>query len=228
MSSLVIIFLDIRLQILVFFTQLFFAIFFKARIREMFFKLRKFMIIFLFLIIVQSVFDRQGNAIISIFNFTLITDQGIIRGVSYLIRLFVVLVSGAIIVTSSQKETIQGLVKLKVPYDLALMSSVGIRFLPLLIEQMQDTLIAIQLRGIEINSLRLADKVKVYSYIFAPVIISTLEKAKSLSLSIEMRAFRIYKDRTSLIELSFSREDYVLLFVNIALLVIFIYFGNII
>ncbi|MFW6030398.1 MAG: energy-coupling factor transporter transmembrane component T family protein, partial [Halanaerobiales bacterium] len=143
--------------------------------------------------------------------FDLVTDVGFILGLSYVLRLFTILISGSILLTSKQKEMIQALIKLKIPYDLAFMSLVGIRFLPLLIEQMQDTFIAIQLRGINISNLKFQEKLRIYSYIFSPVIVSTLKKAKNLAMSVELRGFRVYETRTSLVELKMQFKDYLML-----------------
>ncbi len=207
-STLILVLHDIRMMAAVLLFQFIFALVFKAKIYETFYKLRRFISILFFLIVIQSIFDNQGNTILAISNITVLTDQGIIKGIAYIIRLTTIIMSGAILVTSEQSKLIQALVLIKVPYDLALMSSMGIRFLPLLIEQMKDTLTAIQLRGVEIEKQNLRDKLSIYAYIFTPVIVSTLKKAKSLSLSIEMRAFRLYEKRTSLVKLELANIDY--------------------
>lgn len=206
-SSLIILFSNIYSMIAVFTLLTLFAIYFKADVIGVLKRLKKFIYMFVVLVFIQSLFNQQGASLITIRDFKLLTDTGLIMGASYLLRLFAVLLSGAIILTSQQKEIIQGLIQLRMPYDLAFMSSIGIRFLPMLVEQMQDTFIAIQLRGIDIKKLKLKNKLKIYSYIFTPVIVSTLKRAKNLSMSIEMRAFRVYDERTSITELKMTKKD---------------------
>lgn len=210
-SSLIIIFSNIYSMLVAFTLQMLLSIYFNAHIKLLFIRFQKVIKIFLFLILIQSIFNQQGTPLISIGQFDLVTDVGFILGLSYVLRLFTILISGSILLTSKQKEMIQALIKLKIPYDLAFMSLVGIRFLPLLIEQMQDTFIAIQLRGINISNLKFQEKLRIYSYIFSPVIVSTLKKAKNLAMSVELRGFRVYETRTSLVELKMQFKDYVML-----------------
>lgn len=210
-SSIVIIFSNIYSLIIAFIFQLLLAVYFKANVKLLFMRLQKVIKIFFFLILIQSIFNQQGDPLLTIVQFDLITDVGLILGLSYVLRLFTILISGSILLTSKQKELIQALIRLKVPYDLAFMSLIGIRFLPLLIEQMQDTFTAIQLRGVDVSELKFLEKIKIYSYVFSPVIVSTLKKAKNLAMSVELRGFRVNENRTSLVELKMGIKDYVIL-----------------
>jgi energy-coupling factor transport system permease protein len=222
LSSFIIVLTDIKAMIALFIVQLMVAFLLKADINRIIRKLNRFLKLFVVLIIVQSVFNQQGTPLFTIGDIKLITDVGINMGLSYLLRLFAVLTSGAVLLTSKQKELIQALIEFKIPYDLAFMSLIGIRFLPLLMNQMQDTFTAIQLRGIDINKLKLSDKISMYTYIFSPVIVSTLKKAKNLSMSVEMRGFRANDSRTSLIELKMDMPDYMLLAAVILLTIIIV------
>ncbi len=219
LSSLIIVLTNIYAMISVFLIQVSVAVYLGADIEKIIKKLHRFLKIFVFLIVIQSVFNQQGVPYITVGNVKLITDVGIRLGISYLLRLFSILLSGAVLLTSKQKELIQALIEFKVPYDLAFMSLIGIRFLPLLMNQMQDTFIAIQLRGIDINSLKLSERVNMYAYIFSPVIVSTLKKAKNLSMSVEMRGFRVKDSRTSLIELEMNKKDYLLLSILVVMII---------
>ncbi len=67
----------------------------------------------------------------------LLTDVGIIRGVQYLYRMLVVILSGAIISTSGLKDNLQALVQLGLPYDVGFMCAIGIRFLPIFMEDIK-------------------------------------------------------------------------------------------
>jgi energy-coupling factor transport system permease protein len=118
---------------------------------------------------------------------------------------------------------IQGIVQFGLPYEFAFMTAVGIKFMPLLVEEFKDTYTAIQLKGIEIKSLPLIERFKISSYILTPVIASTINKGKKLSISVESRGFRVYDKRTSLVNLKFCNIDYLLILFTVITTFIAIY-----
>jgi energy-coupling factor transport system permease protein len=188
-------------------------------------RMRKLLMVFFGIIVLQSVFNNSGNEVLSIAGIRILTDTGIIKGIAYILRVFIILLSGSIIVTSGIRVLIQGLIKLRIPYDIAFMTSVGIKFMPLLVEEVKDTFTAIQLKGIDIKRLKLKEKIELYSYIFLPVITGTLVKAKHISRSIEMRGFRAYPKRTSTVELKLLRIDYLIMVSAIVLSGLLIFIG---
>jgi len=178
-------------------------------------RIRKIMYLLIFIIVIQSIFNRGGSPIFSIGNLDIITDIGLERGLGYLLRVLIIITSGVIITTSRDREMIQGIVQFGLPYEFAFMTAVGIKFMPLLVEEFKDTYTAIQLKGIEIKSLPFIERFKITSYILTPVIASTINKGKKLSISVESRAFRVYDSRTSILNLKFCIIDYLLIFFTI-------------
>jgi energy-coupling factor transport system permease protein len=199
------------MQLTVFFLGLLTTFLFKASLLSTFKRIRKMMSVIILIVILQSIFVKSGNVLIGTDSFTIITDEGLKRGFGFLMRLLVILISGTLISTCSMRILIQGLVQMKLPYDMAFMTSVGIRFLPLLVEETKDAFTAIQLKGIDIKNLPLKKRFEIISYVFTPVIAGTLNKAKKLSLSVECRGFRAYDRRTSIIHLRFNNADYMIL-----------------
>ncbi|SHK23255.1 energy-coupling factor transporter transmembrane component T family protein [Paramaledivibacter caminithermalis] len=173
-------------------------------------KLRRMLGVFIAMIIVQSLFIKGGNPLIMIGKFTLLTDIGIFRASEFLLRISIILVSATILMTSTSREILQGLVEWKIPYEIAFMVSVAIRFLPLLGEELQDTLTAIQLRGIDMDKLSIKEKIKLYSHIFTPVVAGAIVKSQRLSIAMECRGFRAYNKRTSYIKLKMNTKDYLI------------------
>lgn len=188
---------------------------FKSNIFFVIKKLRKMIYILVGIVIMQSLFIKDGNVLIGIYDFKIITDVGLIKGIEFFMRIFIIILSGSILATSNSREIIQGLVQWKLPYDLAFMVSIGIKFLPIFMEEMKDAMTAINLRGIDIKALKLREKVQLYSYIFTPVVVGTFTKAQKLSMSIEARAFRAYDTRTSILTLKLKNKDYIFMFISI-------------
>lgn len=180
--------------------------------------------IFFTLIIVQSIFAGAGVEFLSIGRFTVLTSGGIIKGVEFMLRLLIIIVSAAIMTTSNQREIVQGLNQWKVPYEISFMVSVAIRFLPMLAAEIKNTIIAVQLRGIDPQKLKFSKRIKLYRYIFSPVLINTVKKAQKLSVAMEARAFRAYPGRTSYLVLKFSGIDYLIISISLVLMIAILFF----
>ncbi|MGB4242978.1 MAG: energy-coupling factor transporter transmembrane component T [Dethiobacteria bacterium] len=175
---------------------------------SIFSRFRRFLYLFLVLLIVQSIFAPSGEPIITIGGIQLVTMGGLLKGVAVVVRMLIIISSALLLLTAKPMELVLGLIRLKIPYEIAFMVLLAIRFLPVLVEEVQDALTAIQLRGVKIKEIPLGQKIKVYTYIFMPVVVSALMKAKKTAISMEARAFRAYPHRTYLEELKLKSFDY--------------------
>jgi energy-coupling factor transport system permease protein len=172
---------------------------------------RRLWYIFIAIVILQSIFNRSGSPLFAIGEFIILTDIGLIKGAEFLLRISVILFSATIVASSDYREVVQGLVQLKIPYEIAFMVSVGIRFLPLLRSEFLDVMTAIQLRGIDMKRIPFKKRLKVYSYIFTPIMTGAIYKARNLSTAMETRAFRAYPERTSYLILKLATKDYIVM-----------------
>ncbi len=199
------------------------SLIFKINILQIFEKIKRLLYVLLAIAIVQSVFSTEGQTLIGIGKLSILTTVGLQKGLEFIIRIMIIILSATIITTSNSREIVQGLVQWKLPYEIAFMVSIGIRFLPILIEEIKDSLVAIQLRGVEIEKIPFKKRFYVYSYLFTPILVSTIIKAQKLSISIEMRGFRAYETRTSYIILKMSYVDYLIIFSSLLCSSIFMY-----
>lgn len=196
----------------------------KADLAAIIKNMRKLLGIFVAIVILQSIFNNEGTAILNIMDISLITDMGLRRGIQTILRFLIIISSAAILTTSNSREIIQGLIQWRVPFELAFMVSVAIRFLPLLREEVSDMFTAIQLRGVNLKRIPLYKRLKTYSYLLMPMISSVLLKSQDLSVAMEMRAFRAFPGRTSFRVLHFTQADYLIMVLSAIsfLLMIFI------
>ncbi len=199
------------------------SLIFKINMLQIFEKIKRLLYVLLAIAIVQSVFSTEGQTLIGIGELSILTTVGLQKGLEFIIRIMIIILSATIITTSNSREIVQGLVQWKLPYEIAFMVSIGIRFLPILIEEIKDSLVAIQLRGVEIEKIPFKKRFYVYSYLFTPILVSTIIKAQKLSISIEMRGFRAYETRTSYIILKMSYVDYLIIFSSLLCSSIFMY-----
>jgi len=189
-------------------------------------RIKKFIILFLGIAFLQSIFAPAGESLLTISGLPILTLGGLAKGIRVILRMMIIIVSATIMRGSSSREIIQALVQWKIPYEIAFMVSLAIRFLPILRDEAKDVFIAIQLRGIEVEELSLYKRFKVYSYLFMPVLSGVIYRARELSTSIESRGFRAYPERTSYIKLRLSLKDYILMITSMlfTLIILILYF----
>lgn len=164
--------------------------------------------IFIILMFVQSFFTQGGVVLLQIGNVHLLSSVGIERAYGFFCRFTVVVLSATILMAINPREMVQSFIQCKVPYEIAFMVQLAIRFLPLLREELHDSLVAIQLRGVQLECIPLQKRLQVYSYLFLPVLVGVISKAKEISTAIEMRGFRASSRRTTYIALCFTSIDY--------------------
>ncbi len=215
LSSLALIYNDLLILFSILFLSIIIAVLMKSNLLNVVFKLRKLLGLLFAIAIIQSILMKTGLPIISIGDFTLITDYGIERAIEFVLRISIIMTSSAIITTSSSREIVQALIQLKIPYEIAFMVSIAARFFPLFMDEMKDMIIAIQLRGLDLKKIKLIQKMKVYKYILMPIIINSFLKAKDLSATMEMRGLRAYPYRSSYLVLKMEVRDYLIITLSI-------------
>ncbi len=183
-------------------------LFFGVRPWGMFRKIRALLSMVVFIAVMQSIFTSTGQALVTVGNVGLITTGGLAAAGEFILRMLIIVASAGILSTSSSRQIIQGLVQWKMPYELAFMASMGIRFLPVFAEEFRNAKIAVQLRGVELKALSLRQKIEVTAGLFQPVVGGALIKSRAIAMSIEMRGFRTFTTRTSYRLLKATRWDY--------------------
>ena len=214
LSTISLIFNDIFTLSVILTVAIFCTIVLKSNLIAILVRIKKIIGVMIAIAVVQSLFTKTGNPIIKLGTVTVVTDYGIVKSLEFVIRLGIIIVSAAIITTSSSREIVQGLVQWKCPYEIAFMVSVAIRFLPIFKEEMTDMITAIQLRGIDLKKIKIKEKIKIYNYILFPIVTNSILKAKELSAAMEMRGFRAYSSRTSYMMLKMGKKDYFIIGTN--------------
>ncbi len=219
-STLGVIYRDILILIGILCIAVILALAFHVDMIRMYHKLKRFIKLLLGISVLQSIFTVQGEPILQLGSITLLTSYGVEKGVEFILRVSIILILGCMLATSNQREITQGLVQLKVPYELAFMSTLGTRFLPIFSEEFVDSLNALMLRGVNVKRLGLRKKMNVYTYILAPVVISSYLRAKDMAIAMELRGFRLSEQRTSFLQLKMSKLDYCLIGISIVAVIL--------
>ena len=174
---------------------------------------------FVIMAVLQSAFNSDDRVIFAIKNVTLLTFGGLELGVCFLCRMLVIIFSAGILAAAGSRVMIQGLIALKLPYELAFMVTCALSFLPMIAADMKDSVTALQLRGVDLDRTPFAGKLKVYAYLVIPVLEGIVIKARELSCAMEMRAFRAYNKRTSYTVISLKAADYAIMATALALFI---------
>lgn len=197
-------------------------LFFKVNIRICM-NFKHLLLLYFGLIIVQSFFVKSGTPLVQVDGIYFLTTDGLIYGCSITLRFLVLVSSGLLLTSCNTAELMVALVKMKMPYEIVFMIQLGIRFVPVLMGEIKNTLDLVQLRGVELNKVYKRKVIKVYVGIFSPLIYTIWEKAVKLSTLLELRGFRKHKTRTYYRSISFRRIDYYIIFFTLVCTAVFIY-----
>jgi energy-coupling factor transport system permease protein len=118
-----------------------------------------------------------------------------------------------LLTTFSSRDFVLGLVQWRVPYELAFMVSIALRFLPIFKDELINVVTAVQLRGVELNKIPWGQKLAMYRRLALPIVYGAMIKAQQLAIAMEARGFRAYPQRTYLRRLEFYWADYVVMLV---------------
>lgn len=185
-------------------------------------RLKRLLIVVLFIAIIQSILTNEGQVLIELFGLSILTDYGLIRAGEFILRIGIIIVASVILTSSSSREILQALVKLKIPYEIVFMVTTAVKFLPMLRDEAINMFTAIQLRGLDFKKIGFGKKLKVYRYLLLPIIISSILKARDLAIVMEMRGLRAYPTRTSYRQLNLSVKDYLTMGISVILTIIFL------
>ncbi|MFX1390637.1 MAG: energy-coupling factor transporter transmembrane component T family protein [Promethearchaeota archaeon] len=176
----------------------------------------KFIIIILFISIILNIFfnaipSNQETVLFYLFNIPYLPIRRL--AVYYALRasiIVLILYSSTIIYTNttSPKDFLYSLVKLKLPYKYCFSLMVGMRYIPSIEQEAKTIALAQKARGFGLEK---ANSVKkAYKLIFERLVatlISILRKGHITSISMENRCFGIYKKRTNLKLITFKLID---------------------
>jgi energy-coupling factor transport system permease protein len=158
-------------------------------------RLKHFIGLFVIITIIQGIFTG-GERIITLIPGISLTWEGIEAGISITLRMFIVLLSAMLLSTSSPTELVTGLVSIGLPYEIAFMAFLGIKFLPYLGAELKDSFVAVQLAGADLKRTPMSQKLSLFVYILTPAVAAALIRARDIAVAAESRGFRAYSERS--------------------------------
>ena len=162
----------------------------------------------IFIVIIMSVINlfanAEGKVLWSWWIFTL-TDGGILTAVNLALRLiFLVMGTSLLTYTTTPMELTDGMESLmyplkliKVPtHDIAIIMSIALRFIPILMEEVDKIMMAQKARGACFDRGGLLKRAKALLPVLIPLFVSAFRRADELALALDARCYNATPNRT--------------------------------
>lgn len=173
-------------------------------------------IVFLLLItVIFNMFLTPGEPLISFWKLT-ITKEGVKLAVMMAIRLSFLIVGSSVMtltttpnnLTDGMENLMKPLGKIKVPvHEIAMMMSIALRFIPILLEEIDKIMKAQIARGADFESGNIIKKAKAMVPLLVPLFISAFRRANDLAMAMEARCYRGGDGRTKMKPLVYKKQD---------------------
>ncbi len=179
-----------------------------------------------------NLFLTKGEPIFTVWKLSL-TKEGIYNAFFLCARLiFLVTGSSLMTLTTTPTQLTDGLESLlgflkviKVPvHEIAMMMSIALRFIPILMEELDKIMKAQMARGAEFDSGNIVKKIKAVIPLLIPLFISAFRRANDLALAMEARCYRGGEGRSKMKPLKYKKQDtfsFVVLFIYLAVTIVF-------
>ena len=134
--------------------------------------------------------------------------HGLLVGATVLQRLAILMLGGTLLARYPGHALVQAMLQLRLPYQLAYMLSIGLRFVPQFSQSYRDSLAAIQLRGVELRRLQLRARLRVYTWLLMPTVAAGIHSARRLAMAMELRGFGAQETRSAYAPLRMKKRDW--------------------
>lgn len=183
-------------------------------IKHMLKGLRPIMYILVFSMIL-NLFQTPGEPVFT-WHFLTITKAGIEMAVYVGIRMIYIILGASLMtytttptaLTDGIEQLLSWLHIFKIPvHELAMMISIALRFIPILVEELDKIMNAQMARGAEFNTGSLIKRLKSMVPIIVPLFVSAIRRANDLALAMDARCYQGGKGRTKMKPLRYHRGD---------------------
>ena len=153
----------------------------------------RFLVLFAGIVLLLSLlFTREGAPLWpQLAGFLAWTDIGLHTGLATGLRmLFVAGVFPVFLGTTQPRDIVTTLVEdLKIPYDYAFMFTSALRFVPILLEEIDTIGQAQSARGFEVGGRGPVARLRAYGPIVVPLVLSSLARAENMAVAMETRGY---------------------------------------
>ena len=160
----------------------------------------------------------KGAKVIFEWQFVRITEAGVSAAVYTTLRLILMIIGSSMMTyTTTPKDLTEGLEKmlgwmkkLGIPvHEFAMIMSIALRFVPVIVEELDKIMKAQMARGIDFNEGNLLVRLRKLIPILIPLIVSAMKRSHELALAMDARCYHGGEGRTKMKPLAYRRRDYI-------------------
>ncbi|MFA5449396.1 MAG: energy-coupling factor transporter transmembrane component T [Clostridia bacterium] len=179
--------------------------------------LRAILFIVIFTAALNVFFNTDGNVLVSWWVIK-ITDGGLLFALRMALRLVLLVIGTTLLtltttpmnITDGMESLMKPLKVVKFPvHDIALIMSIALRFIPILMEEVDKIIMAQKARGAAFDSGGLIKRARALLPVLIPLFVSAFRRADELALALDARCYNATPKRTKLKELKFTSRDLV-------------------
>lgn len=187
----------------------------KIPIKFLFNGLRFLFWIILFTFLLHILFTKEGEVLYKV-GFIKIYEEGLRQGIFISLRFFyLILITSLLTLTTTPIEITDGIESLLKPlkkinfpvYELALMMSIALRFIPTLMDETDKIMKAQMARGVDFSEGSLKQRAEAVVPLLIPLFINAFKRAEELATAMEARGYRGGEGRTKYRLLKWGRID---------------------
>ena len=167
----------------------------------------------------QVLFRNEGTVYFS-YGIISITSGGITYGLVSSMRFFLIILIASLLFDVPYSDYLLAFKAWKFPYEISFMVASVIHFIPIFSLEFSKCIEALKLRGIDLNNLKWRNRPKAYISLIFPVIAKAINDVQYRAISLELRGFRLHKNRTSIYEDKLKAIDWI---VQISAFIVFVF-----
>ncbi|MGL4337486.1 MAG: energy-coupling factor transporter transmembrane component T family protein [Turicibacter sp.] len=153
--------------------------------------------------------------------------DGITEGIFYSFKMILFVVMGGLLTfTTAPNELVAGareLIKRPSAEQFAFMTSLSIRLIPMILDEVKVIYSAQQSRGLDFSELKLKEKLNKLMAIIIPAIANTIKRLTTMVDVMECRGYIVGESRTSIYKLKWTIKDTLFLSSSIIALILIIF-----
>lgn len=158
--------------------------------------------------LLQCLFRRDGAALLTLGQVTLLTSGGLLTAVEVALRLLIIISSALLALSGALRDYLLALSWFRLPDEVVYMVLAALRFLPLLREEARDVYAAMQMRGCDLAAASWLERGRLYLSLLLPVTAGALHRAERMAMAMEARGFRSQEQRSHWRRLAICRRDW--------------------
>lgn len=169
----------------------------------------------LFTVVLQVLFTGGGEVYFQ-WGILMVTSQGLMNGVFIFCRFVLIIFMSTLLtlttmplsLTDALEYLMRPLTALKVPvYEIALMLSIALRFVPTLMDETEKIMNAQRARGVDFGEGNVFQQMKAIVPLLIPLFVSSFNRAEELATAMEARGYSGGEGRTKFRKLDWSASD---------------------